>query len=84
MLMTLRKEKIKKEMVLPKSVFYILVVGFVLYIVYLAASLIGPDGVVDEYISNLPLWLKVSFFLTVGGYLVFDFLNSIYGSVNKD
>ncbi len=76
--------KKEREKVLPKSVFYLMCVGFFLYIGYLTASLIAPDGVVDQYILNLPSWLKVSFFLIVGGYLFFELLNSLYSAVNKE
>ena len=49
------------------------------------ASLIAPDGVVDEFILNLPVWIKILFFMIIGGYLVFELLNSLYGaSINKE
>jgi TRAP-type C4-dicarboxylate transport system permease small subunit len=73
----------KKKKVLPKSVFYLLCFGFFVYIGYLTASLIAPDGVVDEYIHNLPGWTKIIFFAIIGVFLAFELFNSIYGALNK-
>jgi len=77
--------KKQRNKVLPKSVFIFLCGGFFIYLGYIMASLIAPDGVVDEFILNLPVWIKILFFMIIGGYLVFELLNSLYGaSINKE
>ena len=70
----MEKQDKNSSKVMPKSIFYLLAFVFFTYTFYLVLDLILPDGVVDNFIMGLPLWMKTIFFIILFVYLIFEVL----------
>ena len=63
---------------MPKSLFYLLISGVLLYLLYLVL----PEETSSRWISAMPVWIKIVMGVVVGVYLLADFGNALYNTVH--